>query len=90
MPDSTNGKVSIKQLYDEIIPMIEDIASMKTDMSNIKKDIGEIKTDMKNICTKNDTEHRDFVKWEVIKNVSILVGILIGLATIWNTITAFM
>jgi hypothetical protein len=76
MPDSTNGKVSIKQLYDEIIPMIEDIASMKTDMSNIKNDVRDIKE-----CNKNFISRPAFIGWlgamaTVLSIAIILLGFI--------------
>ena len=52
-----NNKVSIRHLYDEVIPMIENIAGIKTDVSNIKEDIGEIKESNKSlICVRSKSE----------------------------------
>lgn len=71
MPDNTNGKVSTKQLYDELIPVIENIAKIQTSMGNIEKTQEEIKNNVATICKDNNDEHKIFR--DTLSNIKIKV-----------------
>jgi hypothetical protein len=89
MADKNGNKVSVKQLYDEIIPMIENIAGIKTDISNIKDDIRDIRDDMKTYCDSNEKAHGEFITGRSLKNISIIMSIVMAIVTIWNTYIFF-
>jgi hypothetical protein len=47
MPNKNNNRITIKQLYDEVIPLLTDIATQKVKIENIQSEVKEIKYDMK-------------------------------------------
>jgi len=67
-----NGKATVQKLYDEIIPIVKDIAIQKTDIHSIKDDIKEIKTDMR-----SKISIKAFASW---------LGVLTGIITIITTL----
>lgn len=67
-----NGKVTIQHLYNEIIPMIENIAGIKTDINNIKADVKDLKE-----CTNNFISRPAFFAW--LSAMSVVIGIAITL-----------
>ncbi|HUV84168.1 MAG TPA: hypothetical protein VMV86_00580 [Methanosarcinales archaeon] len=70
MTKENNGKATIQKLYDEIIPIVKDIAIHTVELVDIKKDIENIQTDMK-----SKISIRAFVSW--LTSLSIVVGIII-------------
>jgi hypothetical protein len=70
----TNGKVTTQHLYNEIIPMIENIAGIKTDINNIKNDMKDIKE-----CSKSFISRPAFIGWlGALATVLSIAIILIG------------
>lgn len=67
-----NNKITLQKLYDEIIPLLTDIAMQKVEIASIKKDIEEIKIDLR--CKMSI---KAFVAW-----LSALATIIAIIATI--------
>ena len=65
-----NGKATVQKLYDEIIPIVKDIAIHTVELVDIKKDIENIQIDMK-----SKISIKAFVSW--LTSLSIVVGIII-------------
>ena len=65
-----NGKATIQKLYDEIIPIVKDIAIHTVELVDIKKDIENIQIDMK-----SKISIKAFISW--LTSLSIVVGIII-------------
>ena len=70
MPIKNNGKATVQKLYDEIIPIVKEIAIHTVELVDIKKDIENIQIDMK-----SKISIRAFVSW--LTSLSIVVGIII-------------
>lgn len=64
-----NGKATVQKLYDEIIPIVKDIAIQKTDIHSIKEDVKEIKLDMK-----SKISIKAFASW--LSALAIIIGII--------------
>ena len=75
MPIKNNGKATVQKLYDEIIPIVKDIAIHTVELVDIKKDIENIQTDMK-----SKISIRAFVSW--LTSLSIVIGIIITIMAI--------
>ena len=67
-----NNRVSLRHLYDEIIPMIENIAGIQKDVENIKDDIKDIKD-----TNKSFVRRPAFFGW--LAALSVAIGIAITL-----------
>ena len=65
-----NGKATVQKLYDEIIPIVKEIAIHTVELVDIKKDIENIQIDMK-----SKISIRAFVSW--LTSLSIVIGIII-------------
>lgn len=76
MPEKNNGKVSVKMLYEEIMPIVKGIAEHTTEITNMKEDIKEIKNCYRDITT-NSISKRAFGFW--LTALASAVGIAIGL-----------
>ena len=70
MTKENNGKATIQKLYDEIIPIVKDIAIHTVELVDIKKDIENIQFDMK-----SKISIKAFISW--LTSLSIVVGIII-------------
>ena len=70
-----NGKATVQKLYDEIIPIIKDIAIHTVELVDIKKDIENIQIDMK-----SKISIKAFVSW--LTSLSIVIGIIITIMAI--------
>jgi hypothetical protein len=70
MTPEKNGKVTLQKLYDEIIPLLKDMATQKVDITNIKDNISEIKKDLN--CK---ISAKAFGAW--LGSVATIVGIII-------------
>ena len=70
MAKENNGKATIQKLYDEIIPIVKDIAIHTVELVDIKKDIENIQFDMK-----SKISIKAFISW--LTSLSIVVGIII-------------
>jgi len=70
-----NGKATVQKLYDEIIPIVKDIAIHTVELVDIKKDIENIQIDMK-----SKISIKAFVSW--LTSLSIVVGIIITIMAI--------
>ena len=69
-----NGKVTIREVYDIILPMRDDITTMKGDVGNMKDDVEELK-----ICIKGKISIRAFATWlSVTTGILLLVFIILG------------
>ena len=66
---ATNSKATIQKLYDEILPIVKDIAIHTTELVDIKKDIEEIQVDMK-----SKISIKAFASW--LTALSVVVGII--------------
>ena len=87
-----NGsKITVQKLYDELIPMIKDIATTAADLLTIKEqlsnvvhiiDLSDIKSDIKDI--KDDMKHkissRAFAVW--LGSLSLIIGIIITIISL--------
>ena len=70
-----NGKATVQKLYDEIIPIVKDIAIHTVELVDIKKDIENIQIDMK-----SKISIKAFISW--LTSLSIVVGIIITIMAI--------
>jgi len=68
--NNTKEKATIQKLYDEIIPIVKDIAIHTVELVDIKKDIENIQFDMK-----SKISIKAFISW--LTSLSIVVGIII-------------
>jgi len=73
--NNSNGKATVQKLYDEIIPLVKDIAIHTTKIEDIKSDIKDIKTDMK-----SKISIKAFGAW--LGSLSIIFGIIITIISI--------
>jgi len=70
-----NGKATVQKLYDEIIPIVREIAVHTVELVDIKKDIENIQIDMK-----SKISIRAFVSW--LTSLSIVIGIIITIMAV--------
>ena len=70
-----NGKATVQKLYDEIIPIVKEIAIHTVELVDIKKDIENIQIDMK-----SKISIKAFVSW--LTSLSIVIGIIITIMAI--------
>jgi len=75
MAKDNNGKATVQKLYDEIIPIVKEIAIHTVELVDIKKDIENIQIDMK-----SKISIRAFVSW--LTSLSIVIGIIITIMAI--------
>jgi len=68
-----NGKVSTKQLYDEIMPIVRDIAQHTTEITNMKENIKSIKDNIDD-CNKSFVSRPAFFGW--LSALAITIGII--------------
>ena len=69
---TNNNKATVQKLYDEIIPIVKEIATHTTELVDIKKDLETIQTDMK--CK---ISIKAFSAW--LASLSIIMGIILVL-----------
>jgi len=76
----SNGKATIQKLYEEIMPIIKDIATHTTEITNIKKDIKEIKDSKDALSSRIDGKIsiKAFATWLSITTVTITTVLLIA------------
>ena len=66
---ASNGKATIQKLYEEIMPIVKDIAVHTTELVDIKKDIEGIQTDMK-----SKISIKAFASW--LTALAVIIGII--------------
>jgi peptidoglycan hydrolase CwlO-like protein len=71
-----NGKVSTKQLYDEIMPIVRDIAQHTTEITNMKENIKSIKDNIDD-CNKSFVSRPAFFGWLGALSVVISIAIIL-------------
>ena len=65
-----NNKATVQKLYDEIIPIVKDIAAHTVELVDIKKDIESIQEDMG-----SKISVKAFAAW--LGSLSVIIGIII-------------
>ena len=65
-----NNKATVQKLYDEIIPIVKDIAAHTVELVDIKKDIESIQEDMS-----SKISVKAFAAW--LGSLSVIIGIII-------------
>ena len=65
-----NNKATVQKLYDEIIPIVKDIAAHTVELVDIKKDIESIQKDMS-----SKISVKAFAAW--LGSLSVIIGIII-------------
>jgi hypothetical protein len=91
MAESKNGsKASIREVRD-LIDKLDDekISPMKVILARIETKLDIHLKSYSEYRTKNDKEHENFITSRAIKLTASLLGLLISLATIWNTYIFF-
>jgi len=83
-----NNKITIQKLYEEIIPLLTDLAGQKVKLENACKDIEEVKKDINNNIKPSITNMR--VKFYTIIGITALftggMGSAIGAAIVKMTV----
>lgn len=70
-----NNKATVQKLYDEIIPIVKDIAAHTVDLVDIKKDIESIQEDMS-----SKISVKAFAAW--LGSLSVIIGIIITIMSL--------
>jgi len=70
-----NNRATVQKLYDEILPIVKDIATHTAELVDIKKDVETIQTDMK-----SKISIKAFSAW--LGSLSIIIGIIITIISL--------
>ena len=72
---AANNRATVQKLYDEILPIVKEIAISTTKITEIEKDLKNIKTDMK-----SKISIKAFSAW--LGSLSIIIGIIITIISL--------
>ena len=70
-----NNKATVQKLYDEIIPIVKDIAAHTVELGDIKKDIESIQEDMS-----SKISVKAFAAW--LGSLSVIIGIVLTILAV--------
>ena len=91
--ENNGSKATIREVFNLLQPISEAQIEIKTTLTNFietyKNGHRFLENTIKDVCEENENDHKEFLTLRSAKNFTVILGIVIALATILNTILFF-